>query len=80
MVSERFVLGASVTAAWCFRNEGSVLTTALLEENAAAEGCGADAVACRDGPGAFGEELQHPAIVEWRRIIRRQKRRKERLA
>ena len=32
MVSERFVLDASVTAAWCFRNEGSALTTALLEE------------------------------------------------
>ena len=32
MVSERFVLDASVTAAWCFRSEGSALTTALLEE------------------------------------------------
>jgi hypothetical protein len=32
MVSERFVLDASVTAAWCFRNEGSALTMALLEQ------------------------------------------------
>ncbi len=31
MVSERFVLDASVTAAWCFRNEGSARASALLE-------------------------------------------------
>jgi predicted nucleic acid-binding protein len=31
MVSERFVLDASVTAAWCFRNEASPETTALLD-------------------------------------------------
>ena len=31
MVSERFVLDASVTAAWCFRNESSIRAIALLE-------------------------------------------------
>jgi predicted nucleic acid-binding protein len=31
MVSECFVLDASVTAAWCFRNEASAHSTALLE-------------------------------------------------
>ena len=31
MVSQSFVLDASVTAAWCFRNEANARSTALLE-------------------------------------------------